>query len=239
METNKEAARKFKKDMQEIANNSGSTISVSSSSFKDGEEIIIAKPETLAKKQMDFLKNENPSIDEIGAAIKNQNIIDKQFHKLVNMELKINKIKYDGSQVEIQYEQVMESTDDIKIVLKSNDKPLKEFIDCMQSLKDHIEVICCLPENYCEMADVRGVSISHTHDIMGAVITCLIPVSTANSPLCLNTPFLPEGQYNDGGTAPTLPRQCALIIHNLIHEAEKYINGERQVEDPDQLKMDI
>ena len=92
-------------------------------------------------------------------------------------------------------------------------------------LAPYVETICEFEDGYCAEAEIRGVSISHSNDVMGAVITALVPVSSAYSPVCINTPHLPADQYNDGGEAPVLPSGCVKIIKELIIEAEKYING--------------
>jgi hypothetical protein len=209
--TKEQIAKKFRENMQKIANDDNCVISVSTT--VDGvrsEEKVIAKPEST-----------------------------KQAEKKNNPNLKITKIKYDGSQVEIQYEIVMETTDDVKVVLKSYDKPKDEFIQCLSSLAKFVEMICQLPDGYYDEADVRGVSLSYSHDIMGAVITALIPVDTANSPVCINTPHLPSDQYNENGQSPILPRPCTTKINQLIEHAEAYINGDRDIPEDNQIKMDI
>jgi len=209
--TKEQIAKKFRENMQKIANDDNCVISVSTT--VDGvrsDEKVIAKPETT-----------------------------KQGEKKNNLNLKITKIKYDGSQVEIQYEIVMETTDDVKVVLKSYDKPKDEFIQCLSSLAKFVENICQLKEGYCDEAEIRGVSLSWSHDVMGAVITALIPVDTANSPVCLNTPHLASEQYNENGQSPILPRPCTTKINQLIEHAEAYINGDRDIPEDNQIKMDI
>jgi hypothetical protein len=220
-EQTKKIAKEFKKNMQQIADEGNCTISVSSNiDGKRSEERVIATPKNTEAPK--------PEIEEISTKEKNS-----------SQDLKISKIKYDGTQVEIQYEIVMETTDDIKVVLKSYDKPKEEFILCLSSLAKFVEDICQLEKGYCDEADIRGVSLSWSHDIMGAVITALIPVDTANSPVCLNTPHLPSEQYNENGQSPVLPRACTTKINQLIEHAEAYINGDRDIPEDNQIKMDI
>ena len=116
------------------------------------------------------------------------------------MEVQINKVKYDrkAGKVTIEYDQIRNDIDDdIKIVLTSSDTPLPEFIEKLNALSSHVESICKLPDGYCSQAEIRGVSFSHTNDIMGAVITALIPIDSANSPVVINTPHLPSDQYSE------------------------------------------
>ncbi len=48
-------ARKFKSDMQKTANKDGVTISISSPSFKNGKEIIIAEPCNHKKSKLGYV----------------------------------------------------------------------------------------------------------------------------------------------------------------------------------------
>jgi len=153
------------------------------------------------------------------------------------MELQINKVKYDrkAGQVTIEYEQV--GIDEVKITLKSNDEPLPELVDCFNNLIPYVETICQLPDGYCNDAEIRGVSLSWTNGVMGVVVTCLVPLDNANSPMVINTPHVPAEQYSEGGESPVLSKNVVIVVEELINEAEKYINGERK---PDsQLKLDL
>lgn len=143
--------------------------------------------------------------------------------------MQINKFKYDGTTTTIEYTFERDgSLDEIKVVLKSTDEPKKELKDLLASLKDSVEEICCLAEGYCSHAEIRGVSFSWTSEIMGAVITALVPVETANSPVVINTPHLPEEPYSDGNAAPVLPTKCRSILKNILKMAEGYVNGDRK-----------
>jgi hypothetical protein len=156
------------------------------------------------------------------------------------MEIQINKIKYERKvgQVSVEYDQICgDKADDIKIVLKSYDKPLPEFIDKLNELAPFVEKICELPEGYCSCAEIRGVSLSHTNDVLGAVITALIPIESANSPVVINTPHLPSEQYSESGQSPLLSPKCVFAIKGLIYEAERYINGERQKDNQTELEF--
>jgi hypothetical protein len=158
------------------------------------------------------------------------------------MSIQINKIKYDrkAKSVQIEYDQPVQGVncvDDVKIILKSSDEPLPEFSECLAKLAPFVESICQLPVGYCEEAEIRGVSLSHSNGVMGAVITALVPLDTAYSPVCINTPHLPSDQYNEGGEAPELPSGCTKIINQLIIEAERYIGGERTPDNQTSLEI--
>jgi hypothetical protein len=75
---------------------------------------------------------------------------------------------------------------------------------------------------------VRGVTFTWKNDIMGACITALKSLTTANAPLVLNTPHLPSEPYsgNPGDVGPVLRRGTDRLEH-LITEVARYIDGER------------
>ena len=155
----------------------------------------------------------------------------------------IDKIKYNlkEKEVVIEYSLLIESpgggVDEVSFKLKSYDDPLAEFVVTFGSLTSDVERICSLPVGYCLSAEIRGVSFNYRNEMMGATITALVPVETANSPVVINTPFLPSGQYNEGGEAPVLPTATRLKLEQLIIYANDYIDGKRQPSA--QLSMDL
>lgn len=156
--------------------------------------------------------------------------------------MEINKVKYDYKKGTVDIDYTLErenSEDDIKVHLCSRDKPLDTFAVALNCLAPYVEKICQFADGYCESAEVRSVSFSHTNGIMGAVITALIPVSTANSQVIVNTPHLPSEGYSDSEDfkAPVLPSACVDMLEVLIEEATRYINGERQIEEDNQLEL--
>ena len=153
------------------------------------------------------------------------------------MDKRINKVKYNPKTGEVLIEYEIISADDVKVTLKSEDRPLPEFIEQFQKLVPYVEQICQFEKDFCNESHVSGVSLSWSHEIMGAVITCLIPLDTANGPMVVNTPHIPSGQYNEGGQAPVLPRGCVTVIEELIVQAERYIDGERNIEPDAQMKL--
>lgn len=144
------------------------------------------------------------------------------------MERTIKKVKYErkSGAVTIEFSTVS-MKQEIDSKLKSNDKPVAEFIELLDNLRPHVEEICALPDEYCKDAEIRGVSFSNTNDIMGAVITALIPVPTANAPVVINTPHLPESPYSEGGESPILSFEAVNILKRLKSEAAKYLDGQR------------
>ena len=74
---------------------------------------------------------------------------------------------------------------------------------------------------------MRGVSLGYEDDSMGACITSLRAVMTANSPLILNTPFLPERPRESDPSGFRLPHETVRRLRALIAEANRYLEGDR------------
>lgn len=142
----------------------------------------------------------------------------------------ICKVKFDGSRVEIRYTVARGGGDPDEYELKCRDLPRKEFEQALKDLRPHAAKILELDEDYLEKATVRGVTFSFTNDVMGAVMTIIRPLETANAPLILNTPHLPSESYNEdskGGNDLLLSPECVDALKALESEANAYIDGQR------------
>lgn len=146
------------------------------------------------------------------------------------MYRQICKVKFDGTRVEIRYTVARGGGDPDEYELKCRDLPRPEFETALKSLLPHAAKILELDEEYLERATVRGVTFSFTNEVMGAVMTIIRPLDTANAPLILNTPHLPSESYNEdskGGNDLLLSPECVSALDDLKTEAENYIDGQR------------
>src|SRR3990167_7830135 len=102
------------------------------------------------------------------------------------MARRLTKVKWDGKQVVIRFEDTRPNgTDEFELVC--HDPPLPAFGAALKALRQHVEEITELPADYCENLEIRGVSLSYADaGGMGAVITCLKPLTTTRAPLVLN-----------------------------------------------------
>lgn len=141
-------------------------------------------------------------------------------------ETRFTKIKYDGAKVRIEYEVEREGKEPDEYSLFSGDAPTTAFQAALGELRQDVIAICELPLEQIDKLHIRCVSVSHTNGIMGACITALKSVQTANAPLVLNTPHLPSAPYSDN-PEPLLPAETCERIRALMAEAQKYIDGER------------
>jgi hypothetical protein len=154
----------------------------------------------------------------------------------------INKFTYTQkkAEVKVEYTETIageNSTDEVKMSLTSYDKPKPELCALLNTLTRDVEEICRLPVGYCVLSEIRGVSFSWTNDVMGAVITCLVKVETANSPVVINTPHLSSEQYSDGGKSPILDSSTTFKLKQLLKLIGEYIDGDRVKENENQLNL--
>lgn len=140
----------------------------------------------------------------------------------------ISKIKYDGKRVKIAYEvQVGEGEPD-SYTLDCADDPKASFKEALCALAAHVAAALDMPHAWADDLNVRGVSLSWSHDIMGACITALKPVSGRQSPWVINTPHAPSEPYSEtGGEEYTLSPELVEALSALIDEAAAYIDGKR------------
>jgi hypothetical protein len=144
--------------------------------------------------------------------------------------MNITKVKYSGEKVRIEY--TIERTDGgeaDEYTLQSADKPLPSFETALLALTPDVVDICELDTLSAAHITVRGVTFTWKNDIMGACITALKTLATANAPLVLNTPHLPSESYSgsEHDRSPVFSRGTYDRLGHLITEAVRYIDGER------------
>ena len=140
---------------------------------------------------------------------------------------RIEKVKYDGTRVRIEYSVERQDGRFDERVLSCYDEPIPEFKTALAALVEDVCDICELPADQAEKMRVQSVSLSYTNDILGLVITALKSVKTAQSPVVLNTPHIPAQSYAEGGEGPVLADNTLMRVETVTREAERYIDGER------------
>ncbi len=138
-------------------------------------------------------------------------------------DVRITKVKWDGKKVRIEYERLRDEGDPDEFVIACGDEPSRAFKDALTALRLDLNTICQFDPPI--VVTIRGVSFSWTDEIMGACITALKQLTTANSPLVLTTPHVPERPYGETGGGPTMPAGMAARLETVIDEARRYILG--------------
>ena len=150
------------------------------------------------------------------------------------MARRFTKIKYDGSQVELHYEDGEGYAD--KYTMKCSERPRPELGKAFMDLGVEVIQLCELPDNYLDRIIVRSVSLNYggKQETMGATITAQMELYHSNCPLNLNTPNKPVEPYNtdcdyddDTYAKMCLSGDCIDKLETLIKEAELYVDGKR------------
>lgn len=142
--------------------------------------------------------------------------------------LRFTKVKYDGSKMRLEYEVTRpRGGEPDELAYASADRPLPSFVDALQALVPDVCAICEFPSSEHPKFTVRGVSLSWTDDVMGACITALRALMTADAPLIINSPFLPEKPRSSDPSGYRLPVGTVRRLRELLAEAERYLDGDR------------
>lgn len=141
---------------------------------------------------------------------------------------RFTKIKFDGQKVRLEYEVTRpRGGEPDEHVLQCADKPLPSFVEALQALVPDVLAICEFPSSEARKFTVRGVSIAHTDDSAGCCITALRALMTADAPLIINSPFLPERPRESDPSGYRLPVSTVRRLRTLVQEAERYLAGDR------------
>lgn len=145
----------------------------------------------------------------------------------------VKKTSWDGKRVLVRWEvSRIDGIDEFE--MSSADQPAEELTAALVALRPRVAEICQLPEAYCADMEIRGASFSYGGEgrVMGATITALKPVTTANAPLVLNTPHLASDSYTEDGEADKALSTAAIgALENLHVEALRYVDGHRAQRD--------
>lgn len=111
--------------------------------------------------------------------------------------------------------------------ITSAEDPEPEFLTALDALKVHVLDVLELPESYGEGLRITGVSLSYdAEDRMGVVVTCLKDLDGTNAPLVLNTPYLPEPNF-DQPDQPAMNDEFVEAIDEVKKWAKRFTEGKR------------
>ena len=148
--------------------------------------------------------------------------------------IRFRKIKYTGDQ--LRFSLVWEKSNGDawdEYSMSSLDEPHPDFVEALQGLIPSVIEICELHPEDMEAEfyrhSIRGVTFGYAgeDEILGASITSMRGLNDSNSPLVLNTPYLPEEDLNDMD-GPVLPQKCIRALEVLMDEAEAYLNRSKR-----------
>lgn len=140
-----------------------------------------------------------------------------------------DKIKFDGSRVELEYKEELPAGGERDVQDHGKD-PSPKFKTALQAFTSFVLWVHSFPADMADRIEIRGVTIKRPDDApRGIVVTALLKCPHArNSTSTLNTPYVaePPDGYN-GEMNGLLSLAVRDFIDTLEHEAELYQAGER------------
>jgi hypothetical protein len=140
------------------------------------------------------------------------------------------KLKVDGSDVLVKYEEISGEDTGDTVTLEAGDPPLAELKDALQDMVTHLVAICELPAKWEQETRVLGVSVTYSDEVRGLVITGLRRLSGHSAPLVINSPHATNDEVEKG----TYTVACGLALDELEAQVWRYVDGERA-----QLQFDL
>jgi hypothetical protein len=105
---------------------------------------------------------------------------------------------------------------------------LPDFVDALQALVSDVCSICEFPSSEKPKFSMRVVSLSWSEDgTFGACLTALRVLMTTDTPLIINSPFLPERPRDSDPSGFCLGIGTVRRLRALQEEADRYYCGER------------
>ena len=135
---------------------------------------------------------------------------------------RIVKVKFSGPKYEMKW--TCANGDELEA--KFTEEPRPELAQAMARLIGPCLELLELPGDYADGITASGLSLSYPDGVRGATVTLQKALQEAPAPLVLNTPYLPEEPYSDGGAC--LPEDLVKAIDEVVDEAKRYLSGERR-----------
>lgn len=158
---------------------------------------------------------------------------------------RFTKIKYDPKKERVVLNYTIENGTDEPDEFSVNIRqpPHPDLVDALAALGEHALALCELEGVEAEDLEVRSVSFSWSHDVMGATITALRTLRRSSSPLVLNTPHKTVAHYGeDGDDEHLLPESTVEALMDLVHEARAFLPppiGRAKRGEKPQTEMDL
>lgn len=113
------------------------------------------------------------------------------------------------------------------VMMEIHEQPTKDLLDALQAMAEHALEFCEFPKTW--KLTVLGVTITHTNDVQGLVITCTRALKKCNAPLIVNTPHFTRDPYNeeDESGMGIFSDACCEALDRLETLAFAFIDGDR------------
>lgn len=142
------------------------------------------------------------------------------------------KIKYSKGRVQLNYTEKVEEYFN-ELSMNMSQIPQQSFIDAMNALAEDCLELCEInnkKEKLAERVEVHTISINYESEkeIPGMTISFKIKRTNRAGAININTPYILLEPRTDNEAEDVLNEEAAERIHDLLDEADKYRNGDRQ-----------
>lgn len=143
---------------------------------------------------------------------------------------RFTKIKHDPKKerVSLSYQVVNGTEEPDEYTVSTRQPAHPDLLARLQDLAPHVLELCELDGVEASEVEVRSVSFSWAHDVMGVTITGLRRLKRSPAPLVLNTPHKARDHYGEeGDDSQLLGDEAVMAISKLIGEANLFLDGKR------------
>jgi hypothetical protein len=142
-------------------------------------------------------------------------------------KVKIGKDDYDRECVTIKMEEPDMTGGYTSHLIECKDAPHPDLRNALKAMSEYLLEHAEFPSTW--TVAVIGVTITHTNEVQGLVITGRRDLENCNAPLIINTPHYTRESYNedDGSDIGIFSSSCGDALDLLEQEAIAYVDGKR------------
>jgi hypothetical protein len=142
-------------------------------------------------------------------------------------KIKIGKDDLEREMVTIKLEEPDQTGGFTNHLIECKDAPHPDLRTALQAMGDYLKEHAEFPSTW--DVSIIGVTITHTNDVQGVVITGRRDLKNCNAPLIINTPHYTREPYNedDESDKAIFSGACGNAIDALEKEAIAFVDGKR------------
>jgi len=149
-------------------------------------------------------------------------------------KVKIGKDDCDREVVTIKLEEPDQSGGYTAHLIECKDPPHSDLRNALQEMGQYLKEHAEFPSTW--IVSVISVTVTHTNEVQGLVITGRRDLEKSNAPLIINTPHYTRESYNedDESDMGIFSSSCGDALDALEKEAMLFVDGKRQ-----QMQLDL
>lgn len=150
-------------------------------------------------------------------------------------KIKIGKNEFEREVVTIKMEEPDRNGEFTAHLIECKDTPHPDLRAALAAMAEHLISNAEFPSTWEPQIDVISVTITHTNNVQGIVITGKKELENCNAPLIVNTPHYTREPYNedDESDKGIFSTACGFAIDALEKEVIAYVDGKRAQQELD------